>query len=91
MNEVAEAAAYTALARVQPAAGFSEIGHGREFAVNRTSGVPARVECVAGFLRVFFVLEAHVNVANKICWLLARRSIERAQVELTVIVVVAND
>jgi hypothetical protein len=64
--EVAEAAADTALAAVQPAACLAEIGDGRQFAVDGAAGVPAGVECVAGFLAVFFVLEAHVYIADEI-------------------------
>lgn len=67
MNEVAEAAADTALTAIQPTAGFAEIRHGREFAVYGPAGVPAAVEGVAGFLGVLFVLEAHVDVADEIC------------------------
>ena len=67
MDEVAEAAAHTALAAVQSTARFPEIGHGGQLAVDGTAGVPARVQRVAGFLRVFLVLEAHVDVANEIC------------------------
>ena len=67
MDKVAEAAADTALAAVETTAGLAEIGDGREFAVDGAAGVPARVERVAGFLRVFFVLEAHVDVADEVC------------------------
>jgi hypothetical protein len=66
MYEVAEAAAHTALAAVETTAGFAEIGDGREFAVDGAAGVPAAVERVARFLGVFLVLEAHVDVADKI-------------------------
>lgn len=67
MNEVAEAAAHTALAAIQATASLAEIRHGREFAVYGAAGVPATIECIAGFLRVLFVLEAHVHVADEIC------------------------
>ena len=67
MNKVAKAAADTAFAAVKATAGFAEIGDGREFAVYGAAGVPARVEGVAGFLRVFFVLETDVDVADEIC------------------------
>lgn len=67
VNEVAEAAADAALAAVEATARFSEIGDGRQLAVDGATGVPARVERVAGFLRVFFVLEAHVDVADEVC------------------------
>jgi hypothetical protein len=64
--EVAEAAADTAFAAVETTAGFAEIGDGRQFAVDGAAGVPARVEGVTGFLAVFFVLEAHIDVADQI-------------------------
>lgn len=67
MDEVAEAAADAAFAAIEATARFSEIGHGGELAVDGAAGVPARVEGVARFLRVFFVLEAHVDVADEIC------------------------
>lgn len=66
MNEVAEAAANTALARVEAAAGFAEVGHGRQFAVDGARGVPAGVEGVAGFLGRVFVFEACVDVADEV-------------------------
>lgn len=64
MNEIAEPAPHAAFAAVEPAAGFAEVGHGREFAVDRAGGVPATVECVAGGLRRVFVFEAGVDVAD---------------------------
>ena len=41
MDEVAEAAADTALAAVEATAGLAEIGDGRQFAVVGSAGVPA--------------------------------------------------
>jgi hypothetical protein len=64
MYKVAEAAAHTALATVETTARFAEIGDGRKFTVNGASGVPAAVKRVARFLGIFFVLEAHVDVAD---------------------------
>lgn len=66
MYEVAETAAYTALATVQTAARLAEVGDGRELAVDGACGIPARVEVVTGFLRAVFVLESCVNVANEV-------------------------
>jgi hypothetical protein len=43
MNEVAEATTYTAFSRIETTTGFSEIRDGGEFAVDGTTGVPARV------------------------------------------------
>lgn len=48
--EVTKPSTDTALARVQTAAGLAEIRHGAEFAINRPSSVPARVQIVARFL-----------------------------------------
>ena len=65
--EVAEAATHAALATVQPTARFPEIGHGGQLAVDRAPSVPSRVEGITGLLRVFFVFESYVDVADKIC------------------------
>jgi hypothetical protein len=67
MDKVAEAATDTAFAAVEATAGFAEIGDRRKFAVDGAAGVPARVESVAGFLRVFLVLESYIDVADEIC------------------------
>lgn len=67
MDEVAEAAAHAALAAVEAAAGFAEVRHRRQLAVDGPRRVPARVQRVAGFLRRVLVLEARVDVANEIC------------------------
>lgn len=64
MYEIAEAASHTALSAVEPAACFSKIGHGRQFAVDGAGSVPAAVERVAGGLGRVFVLEARVDVAD---------------------------
>lgn len=66
MDKVTETAAHATLARVEAAARLAEICNRRQFTVDGAAGVPARVECVARLLRVFFVLEAHVDVANEI-------------------------
>jgi len=62
--EVAKAAADAALAAIKATAGFAEVGDGRQFAVDGAARVPARVERVAGLLRVLLVLEAYVDVAD---------------------------
>lgn len=67
MNEIAEPAPHAALPRVEPAARLAEVRHGAEFAVDRASSVPARVEFVAGRLGGFFVFEAGVDVADEVC------------------------
>lgn len=67
VDEVAEAAAHAALARVKTAAGFAEVGDGAEFAVNRARGVPAAIEFVAGLLGRVFVFESRVDVADEVC------------------------
>jgi len=65
MNKVAEAATDTALAAVEPTASFAEVGDGREFAVDGATSVPTRVERIASFLRIFFVLEPDVDVTDE--------------------------
>lgn len=67
MDEVAEACAHAALARVEAAARLAEVRHGAQLAVDRARGVPARVQGVARFLRRVFVLEARVDVADEVC------------------------
>lgn len=64
VDEVAKPAAHAAFAAVEPAAGFAEVGHGRELAVDGAGGVPAAVEGVAGGLGGVFVFEAGVDVAD---------------------------
>lgn len=66
MNEIAKAAAHTALTAIQSTTRFAEIGNGREFAVDRATSVPTTVEGIAGFLGILFVLETYVDVANQI-------------------------
>lgn len=66
VDEVAEAAAHAAVARVEPAARLPEVGHGAELAVDGARRVPPRVELVAGLLRRVFVLEARVDVADQV-------------------------
>lgn len=66
MDEVAEAAADAALAAVEAAAGLAEVGDGAQLAVDGPSGVPARVELVAGALGRVLVLEARVDVAHQV-------------------------
>ena len=66
MYEIAKPTPHASLPAVQSTTRFSEIGHGAEFAIDRPRGVPARVECVAGFLRGIFVFEARVDVADEI-------------------------
>lgn len=66
VDEVAEAAADAALAAVEAAAGLAEVGDGAQLAVDGPSGVPARVELVAGALGRVLVLEARVDVAHQV-------------------------
>jgi hypothetical protein len=67
VNEIAETTSYTSFAAIKPTTRFAEIGHGREFTVDGTAGVPAGVEVIASLLRVILVLEARVDVADEIC------------------------
>ena len=66
VDEVAEAAADTALAAVEATARLPEVCDGRELAVDGASGVPARVELVAGGLGAVLVFEAGVDVADQV-------------------------
>jgi len=66
MYEIAKASSHTAFTGVQSAACFAKVGDGGQLAVDGARGVPARVECVAGFLRRVFVFEARINVADQI-------------------------
>jgi len=65
MYKIAEASTDAAFATIEPTARFSEIGNGGKFAVDGATGVPARVERVAGFLCIIFVLEARIDVADE--------------------------
>ena len=67
VDEVAEAAADAALARVEAAAGLAEVGDGGELAVDGAGGVPAAVEGLAGGGGGVFVFEAGVDVADEVC------------------------
>lgn len=67
MYEIAKPTPHASFSAVQPTTRFSEIRHGAEFAVDRPRGVPARVKCVAGFLRRVLVFEARVDVTDEIC------------------------
>ena len=66
VDEIAESAPHAPFAAVQPAARFSEIGDGGEFAIDGARGVPAAVEGVAGLLGRVFVFEAGVDVADEV-------------------------
>jgi hypothetical protein len=92
VDEVAEAAADAALAAVEAAARLAEVGDGGQLAVDGAARVPAAVERVAGLLRVLFVLEAHVDVADEI-WGFVSACFGRSFLGygLTIIVVVAHD
>ena len=92
VDEVAEAAAHAALAAVEAAARLAEVGHGGQLAVDGAPRVPAAVERVAGFLRVLFVLEAHVDVADEIWgWVSTCFGHLYLGYQLTIVVVVAHD
>ncbi len=66
MYEITEPSTHTALAAVEPAAGFTEVGDGGEFAIDGPASVPARVEGVARFLSVILIFEACIDIADKI-------------------------
>jgi hypothetical protein len=64
VDEIAEAAADTSLATVEPTTRFAEVGDRAELAIDRPSCVPSRVEGIASRLRVFFVFETSIDVAD---------------------------
>ena len=66
MNEIAEAAPHTSLATVESATRLPEIRHGAQLAVDRTGGIPAAVQRIAGLLRAVLVLEARVDIADQV-------------------------
>jgi len=66
MDKIAESATHASFAAVEPTACFAEIGDGGELAVDWPSGIPAGIQCVAGFLRGIFVFEARVHVSDEI-------------------------
>jgi len=65
MNEIAESTSHTSLSTIQSATGFAEIGDRAELAVDGARGVPAGVECVAGFLGAVFVLETRIDITDE--------------------------
>jgi hypothetical protein len=67
MYKVAESASDAAVPAVKATTCFPEVGNGRQLAVDGATSVPARVECITGFLSRVFVLETRVDVADEIC------------------------
>lgn len=66
MDEVAEAAAHTTLAAVEPTARLAEVGDGTQLAVDWARSIPSRIEVIAGFLGGLLVLESRVHVADQV-------------------------
>ena len=66
VNEVAKATADTALAAIQAATCFAEVGDRTELAVDRASCIPATVKIVACALGAVLVFEARVYIAYKV-------------------------
>jgi len=64
--EIAEPSSDTAFSAVQSATRFSEIRDRGKLAVNRSSGVPPRVESVAGLLCRVFVFESRIDVTDQV-------------------------
>lgn len=94
VDKVAEATSDTSLAAVQSTTGFSKICDGRELAVDGATGVPARVERVAGGLGAVFVLEPRIDVSDEVCkWdMLVTAALDKdTHALLTIVVVVAYD
>ena len=65
MDKIAEASSYTAFARIEPAAGLPKVGDGRQLTVDRSCGVPARVERIASLLSRVFVLESCIHITDQ--------------------------
>lgn len=66
MHEVAESASRAFAHLVLATAGFSEVSNWGEFCMNRSSIEPPVVQLSYGLLRVFFVPELYVNIANQV-------------------------
>jgi hypothetical protein len=66
MYKIAEATSDTAFATIEATTRFSKIGDRGELAIDGSAGIPARVESVAGFLRVIFVFESCVDIADEV-------------------------
>ena len=66
MYKIAEPPPHTSFTAIKSTACFAEVGYGTEFTVNRSGGIPAAVEFIAGSLRRVFVFEAGVDIANQI-------------------------
>jgi hypothetical protein len=93
VDEVAETTSHTSFAAIEATASFAKIGDGGEFTVDGSAGVPAGVEVVASFLRVVFILEARVDIADEIYDRVSTYPAKREKrwEPLTIVVVVAND
>jgi len=66
VNEVAETAAHTSVAAVQPAACFPKVRDRAQLAVDRSTCVPSTVQALARRLCRILVLEPRVHVANQV-------------------------
>jgi hypothetical protein len=62
--EVAEASSDTTFSTIQPTTRFSEIRYRGKLAIYRSSGVPPRVERIAGLLCRVFVFESRIHVTD---------------------------
>lgn len=96
MNEIAESTAHASIATIESTTGLSKVRHGRQFAVYRPCGIPARVERITSCLCILFVLESHVDVADQICNIMLVPSPSKERWDIhdqgkhTIIVVIAN-
>ena len=66
VNEVAETAAHTSIAAVQPATCLPEVRNRAQLAIDRPSCVPPAVQALTRGLCRILVLEARVHVADKV-------------------------
>lgn len=65
MYKVTETSADTSLSTIESATSLSEICNRAEFAVDGSCSIPAAVQVIAGLLRRVLVLEARIDVADK--------------------------
>lgn len=66
MNEIAEPAPHTPLARVQPTTSLPKVRHRAQLAIYRPRSIPSAVQLIASFLRRILILESRVNVSDQV-------------------------
>lgn len=66
VHEVAEAASRALSHLILTAAGFPEVGHGRELGVDRLAVKPAVVQVNHGLFRIFFTAKLDIDVPDQV-------------------------